>query len=140
MIQDEVEAEVEDGKGLRFLTQPGHRLGQRLTLVIDHEGEERGQARLGGSKRRRLPVVVLRADVEMAVDEAGQDVTPARVDDAVGRRQELLGTDGGDLVALDGHGRLEDVGGGHDPPAADDGVDARSSSWAHRCGSFSVTG
>ncbi len=61
--------------------------------------------------------------MEMAVDEPGEDEAAAGVDHAVGRRQEFLGADRGDLVALDGDGGLEDIRGGDDLAATDDRVD-----------------
>jgi len=54
-----------------------------------------------------------------------------------GGRQEILRADRGDLLALDGDGRLEDIRGGDDLAAPNDGVDPCS---AHLWGSFSVTG
>src|SRR5215831_5525626 len=73
----------------------------------------------------------------MAVDEAGHHVLALGVDHAVAGRQERLGPDGGDLVPRDGHGGLEDVGGGHDATAPDDGIDAAN---AHRWVSCSFMG
>ena len=125
VVQDEVKAEVEDGERARLLAQARRRPGQALALVVGDERQQGRQARIGRGERRRLPVVVLRTDVQVAIDEAGQDVLALGVDHAVGRGQQRLGADRGDLVALDGDGRLEDVGGGHDPAAPDDRVDAR---------------
>ena len=140
VVEDEVKAEVEDGERLRFLSQPGHRLGQRFPFVVDHEGQQRGQPGVGGGHGRCLPVVVLGADVEMAVDEPWQHEAAAGIDDAIGRGQKILRADGGDPVALDSHGRLHDVGGGDDLAATHDGVDARHALRTHRWVSFSVTG
>src|SRR5207249_11528945 len=124
VVQDEVEAEVEDGARLGLLAEPHERLRQRLALVVDDEGHERGQPGPRRSDGRRRPVVVLGPHVQVAVDEPGQDVLARGVDHARGRRQERLGPDRHDRVALDGDGRLEDVRGGDDLAAADDDVDA----------------
>src|SRR6266436_6195632 len=62
------------------------------------------------------------ADVEVAVDEPGEHVLPRGVDHARCRRQQRLGPDRNDRVALDGDGRLEDVRAGDDPAAADEDV------------------
>ena len=122
VVQDEVEAEVEDGARLGLLAEPHERLRQRLALVPDDERHERGQP---GPRRRdggRRPVVVLGADVEVAVDEPGEHVLPRGVDHARCRRQQRLGPDRNDRIALDGDGRLEDVRAGDDPAAADEDV------------------
>jgi hypothetical protein len=137
VVEDEVEAEVERRHALGLLAQAAGRGGQRLTLVDGDERHEAGEPRAGGGERGGLPVVVLRTDVQVAVDEPGEDDLPGGVDHAVGRWQERLGGDGRDPPVLDGHRRLEVVGRGDHAAAADDEVDAARS---HRCGSFSMTG
>ena len=143
MVQDEVEAEVEHGERLRLVAQAGHRSGQGFAFVIGDEGEEGGEPGLRGGERRRFPVVVLGADMEMAVDEPREDEAAARVDHPVCRREKLLRAQSGDLVALDGHGGFNDVRGGHDLAAADDGVDSgaghRGSSWTKEYARWPVT-
>src|SRR5438034_9249637 len=96
-----------------------------------------GEAGARGGLRRDLPVVVVGADVQVAVDQPGEDELARRVDDAVGGRQELHGGERDDAPALDRDGRVDDVARRHHAPALDDQVDGTR---AHRFGSFSVTG
>src|SRR3990172_6891825 len=72
-----------------------------------------------------------------AVEEPGQAALARGVDPALGARQVRLGPERDDAAVLDRHGRLDDVGGGHDPAARDERVHRGG---AHRWGSFSVTG
>ncbi len=137
VVEDEVEAEVQDGQRLSLLTEPRGRLGQGLARLVGDERQERRQSRARRGERRRTPVVVFRADVQVAVDEPGQYELAGGVDHAVGFRQERIGTDRDDLVATDRHRRLDDIGAGDDATTPNDDVDAGR---AHRCGSFSVTG
>jgi hypothetical protein len=123
VVQDEVKAEVEDGQRARLLAKARDGFWQGLAVVVHDERQECRESRARGGKRRRLPVVVLGADVEVTVDEAGQHVLARGVDHAIRRWQQGLGPERDDLVALDRHCGIEDVRRGNDLAAADDGVD-----------------
>jgi len=103
---------------------------ESASAVVHDERQQRREPGAGRGQRRRSPVVVLRSDVQVAVDQPGQDVLAGRVDDAVGAAsEERGGADGGDPAVLDDDIRFDDVGGGDDAPAADDDV---HSARAHR--------
>jgi len=126
VVQDHVEAEVQHRHRLGLLPHTRHGPGQGLALLVADERQQRRQAGAGGHERGRLPVVVLGADVHVAVDEPGEHVPAAGVDDAVGGRQQRLGTDGGDPAVRDRHRRLVDVRRRDHLAAADEGVGAIS--------------
>src|SRR5438034_2215576 len=84
-----------------------------------------GEAGARGGLRRDLPVVVVGADVQVAVDQPGEAKLARRVDDAVGGRKELQGGERDDAPVLDRDGRVDDVARGHPGPALDVQVDAR---------------
>ena len=132
-----MEAEVQDRQRFGLFTQPRGRLGQGLAGLVRDEGQERGQPRARGGERRRAPVVVLRADVQVTVDEPGQHELAGGVDDPIGLGQERVRPDRDDLVASDRHCGLDHIRARDDPATANEDVDPRG---AHRCGSFSVTG
>src|SRR5438034_802203 len=125
----------------RWTTYTGQpvRRPMRIARLIASSSVQSGHVagKSGGGERRRPPVVVLGADVQVAVDQSGQNVLAGRVDDAVGARQRGRLAEGHDPTTLDRDGRVDDFGRGDDMPTTDDDVDARR---AHRWVSFSVTG
>ena len=98
-------------------------LGQGLAVVVLREGDEGGEPGMGRRQRARAPVVVHRAQVHVAVDEAGQHDLAGGVDGAVRGRQRLVVAQRHDAAAADGHRGVQHLGGGDDAAAADDGVD-----------------
>ena len=81
-----MEAEVEHREGFGLLAQARDRARQRLALVVDDERQERGEPGARGGQRRRSPVVVLGANMKMAVDETREYEFPRGVNHAAGRR------------------------------------------------------
>ena len=126
VLQDEMEAEVHDGRGVDLLADAIAGLHQCLIAVegVVGEGDERGHACVCCGPGAE-GVVVVAVEVDVGVDEAGEDELALCVDDAVGGRQEMLGGHGHDLVALDRHGGVKDLGRRYDLSAANDGVDSR---------------
>ncbi len=124
VLEDEVKAEVEAGVGLGLFAQPARRLWQCLARRVVHERHDGGEPGAGGSLRRDFPVVVIRPDVQVAVDQPREDELARRVDHAVGGRQELLGRQRDDAPVLDRHGGVQRVSRRDHATALDDEIDA----------------
>ena len=124
VLQDEVEAEVDHGRGVDLLADAVAGLGKRLIAVegVVAKGDEGGHAGVGCGTGAQ-GVVVVSVEVDVGVDEAGEHELALGVDDAVGGRQQVLGGNGHDLLALDRHGGVKDLGRRHYLAAADYGVD-----------------
>ena len=67
-------------------------------------------------------VGIAAVEEDVSVDEAREDELAGCVDVAVGGGKEIFGADGGDLLAGDGYGSVENVGRGYDFTAGDYGV------------------
>jgi hypothetical protein len=135
VVENEVEAEVEDRLALRLLAQPPRGPRQRLARRVVHEGHDAGESGARGGLGGDLPVVVLRTHVQVAVDQARKHQLAGGIDDAIGGRQPLIGRERDDAAALDRDAGVDDVARGDHPSALDDEVDG-----LHRFGSLSVTG
>ena len=122
VLEDEVEAEVDDRFALGLLAQASRGLRQRFARRVVHERHDAGQPRARRRLRGDLPVVVLRADVQMAVDEAREDQLSRGVDDAIGRRQPLVRRQRDDAPTVDRDARLDDIAGRDDPAALHDQI------------------
>ena len=124
VAQDEVEAEVEDRLRADLLAQAVDGLGQRLVvgLVGQDEGEDRAEPGLGGGQRSTPPVVVLGAEVHVAVDGAGEDDLAGGIDGPLGRGQILDRRQRDDAPVANAHRGVEDFDGRDDAPAGDDEV------------------
>ncbi len=124
VAEDEVEAEVEDGLSADLLAQAMDGLGQRLVvgLVGQDEREDRAEPGLGGGQRPASPVVVLGAEMHVAIDGAGEDDLAGGVDGPLGRRQILDRPQGHDAPVANAHGSVEDLDRRDDASAGDDEV------------------
>ena len=123
VLQDEVEGEVGEGALLHGLAGAMRSLGQGFVALqlIRAEGDQRSEAGMGGGQGPE-GVVVMPVQVDVAVDEAGQDELAGRIDVVVSRRQVSLRPDGDDLLAGDGDGTLIYLGRSDNLTAYDDGI------------------
>ena len=123
VVEDEVEAEVEHRGLARLVREPLGGLGEGLAVVVFREGDQGGEPGMRRRQGPRAPVVVHRAQVDVAVDEPGQDELARGVDGALGGGESLVMAQRHDAAASDGHRGVQHLGGGDDAAAADDGVD-----------------
>jgi hypothetical protein len=79
-------------------------------------------------------IVVMAAKMDVAVNGTRQDILPLGVDVLRGGRQEIIGADGYDLLALDGNAGVVGLTRGHHLSAVHNDVD--SCGW-HVCSSSS---
>ena len=106
-----MEGEVGEGALLNGFAGAVGGLGQSLVALelVGSEGDQRGEAGVGGGQGAQ-GVVIVPVEVDVAVDEPGQNELARRVDVVVGRRQVRLRADGNDLFAGDGDGTLVHLG------------------------------
>ena len=118
-----VEAVVDVGGAVGAAVPLLARVLQRPADVLDDEVDDARRPAGGGGRGTR--VVVLAApgaaerhrEVRVVVDQPRQDKTAGGVDLLVGRQ---AGSDGDDGLPVDQHVGVERVGGGDDPPTADE--------------------
>ena len=125
-MQDEVEAEIHHRRGVYFLADAVAGLRQGLVALqgVVAEGNESGHPRVGRCQRAQS-VVVVAVEMHVRVNQAGQHELALSIDDPLGARQQVLGSHGHDLLALDRHRGVKDLRRCNDLPAADYGVDSR---------------
>ncbi len=123
-----MEAEVDDGLRASLVAEPLQRLRQRLLrlVVVLHERQQGGEPRVRRRDRAGVPVVIHRAQMHVAIDQAGQHVLAGRIDGALARRQHRLRAQGHDLAAAHRHRGLQHLGGGDHATALDEQIDVRS--------------
>ena len=111
VLQDEMEGKVREGALLDGLAGAVRGLGQGLVAVelVGAEGDQRGEAGMGGGEGTQ-GIVIMAVEVDVAVDEAGEDELAGGVDVVVGGREVRLGADGDDFFAGDGDGALVHLG------------------------------
>ena len=104
VLQDEVEGKVGDGGALHLLAAAVDGLGQGLVAlqVVGAEGDQGGQSGVGGGQGSQR-IVVVAVQVDMAVNEAGQDEHAGGVNVVVRRGQQVLRANGGNLFAVNGY-------------------------------------
>jgi len=124
VVQDEVEAEIHHRLLGGLVAQALERLGQRLPglVVVLHEREQSRQPSVRGGHRPGVPIVVDRAEMHVAVDQAGQHVLAGGIDGALRGRQHRLGPQCDDLAVLHRNCGLQYLSRGDDAAAPDDQI------------------
>ena len=118
-----MEGKVGNCRAFNFLAAAVDGLGQGFIAlqVVGAEGDQGGQAGVGGGQRPQ-GVVVVAVQVNVAVNEAGQHVHAGGVDVLVGWGQQVLGPDGRNLAPVNGNGGLVNLGGGNNLASYNNGV------------------
>ena len=118
-----MKGEIGEGALLHGFAGAMRRLGQGLVALqlVSAEGDQSGQPGMGGGQRTQR-VVVVPVQMDVAVDQAGEDKLAGSVDVPVGWRQVVFRANGDDLLAGDGYGALVNLGRGDDLPAHDDRI------------------
>jgi hypothetical protein len=127
---DEVERDIDVALPVRLGVIGLERFAQGLALLLHAEREDGGVAAERGRARPALETVGHQdagpgglGEVDVAVDPAGKDEPPGRVDHLEGVAEVM--PESRDPSTPDGDVAGEGVGGGRDRAAANDGVEAR---------------